>query len=256
MSKTGSENLPRIVTCRDLRKEFVTAGKTTPIVSGVDLDVFEGDYTVLMGGSGSGKSTLLYLLSGLDKANAGTVSFAGEDLHKLSERAQAQLRREGMGFVFQAFNLIPTLSLIENVRLAGLLGNQDSLEATSMEILRDLDLADHASKRPGQLSGGQQQRGAIARALINNPRMLFADEPTGALNSAAGEAVLDLFDRLSTRGQSIFMVTHELRAACRGDRVLFMQDGGIKGDFRFADHPGKTTDRESLLFNWLTEQGW
>ena len=247
-----------IIQCEGVHKSFATAGAEVDVIRGVTLDVAKGDFTVLMGGSGSGKSTLLYLLSGLESYDRGQVLFDGHDIAGLDESRLSLLRREGMGFVFQAFNLVPDLTLLENVLIAGYLGSRSNpeMEQQALSLLAKLGLAKLKNRLPSQVSGGEQQRASIARALINSPTVLFADEPTGALNSAAGKAVLDNFADLSQQGQTLFMVTHELRAACYGDRIIFMIDGQIRGEFRFDTARENFADREKQLFEWLTEQGW
>jgi putative ABC transport system ATP-binding protein len=244
--------------CKNLGKTFTSKGSSVEVIKDLTLDVYQGDFTALMGGSGSGKSTLLYLLSGLETITSGNVWFENHDLSTMSEKGQSILRRKGMGFVFQAFNLVPNLSLLENILVAGYLGSTDknSVEKRAMSILNSMELGDLSERLPSQVSGGQQQRASIARSLINLPDVLFADEPTGALNSSAGEMVLDHFSELATQGQTIFMVTHELRAACRGDRVLYMKDGRLHGEYRFSVLEDSYAKREISLFNWLSAQGW
>jgi putative ABC transport system ATP-binding protein len=244
--------------CKNLNKTFHSQGSSVEVIKSLTLDVYEGEFTALMGGSGSGKSTLLYLLSGLESSTSGSVYFSDNDLSTMAENQQSILRRTGMGFVFQAFNLVPNLSLLENILVAGYLGSEpkDSVEDNAMALLQSMELHELADRLPAQVSGGQQQRASIARSLINSPKVLFADEPTGALNSSAGEMVLDHFSSLSTQGQTIFMVTHELRAACRGDRVLYMKDGNLHGEYRFDPMQTSVQEREASLFKWLSAQGW
>jgi putative ABC transport system ATP-binding protein len=211
-----------------------------------------------MGSSGSGKSTLLYLLSGLESITSGEIHFDGREISGLGEKALALLRREGMGFVFQAFNLIPNLTLYENVLAAGYLGSRSKtdIESRATELLEGMGLGELGGRLPAQVSGGEQQRAATARALVNSPSILFADEPTGALNTAAGDMVLDQFTRLAEQGQTIFLVTHDLRAACRGNRIIFLRDGSIHGEFTFDDATQTLEQREETLFTWLSAQGW
>jgi putative ABC transport system ATP-binding protein len=198
---------------------------------GVSLDVPAGQFTAVMGPSGSGKSTLMHLLAGLDVPNAGSVSIAGQDITRMSDRQLTRLRRRHIGFIFQSFNLLPTLSAEENVVLplaiAGRRPDADTLDA----LLGRVGLLDRRDHKPAQLSGGQQQRVAIARALITGPTVLFADEPTGNLDSAAGADVLSqLRDAVELDGQTTVMVTHDPRAAATADRVVFLADGEIVDD--------------------------
>jgi putative ABC transport system ATP-binding protein len=198
---------------------------------GVTIDVPAGQFTAIMGPSGSGKSTLMHLLAGLDRATAGTVHIGAHDITAMSDKALTLLRRQHIGFVFQAFNLLPTLSAQENVLLpltiAGRKADREALDA----LLERVGLSERRRHRPSELSGGQQQRVAIARALISEPTVLFADEPTGNLDSNAGTQVLDLLrDAVDLDGQTTVMVTHDPLAAARADRVLFLADGLIVAD--------------------------
>jgi len=249
-----------LLACKDLFKTFSTGADDAKVdvIRGVDLEVQAGDFTVLMGSSGSGKSTLLYLMSGLESITSGESWFENQKISEMKEKDLSMLRRKGMGFVFQAFNMIPNLTLLENILVAGYLGdtNKKAVEDRARQLLDSFGLADLAERRPAQVSGGEQQRAATARALINSPRILFADEPTGALNSAAGTKVLDHFTDLAAKGQTIFMVTHDLKGACRGSRVLYMSDGQINGEYKFEDDKMPFNEREELLFAWLTKQGW
>jgi len=236
-------------------------GARTPVeaVRNIDLTIRRGDFTVVMGSSGSGKSTLLYLLSGLEQLTHGTITFEDQRIDGLSQKKLALLRRRGMGFVFQAMHLVPNLTLLENIVVPGSLADQNHqrLERRAMELLDLLEIGRLAHRLPSQLSGGEQQRGALARALINSPTMLFADEPTGALNSSAGQILLDCLSAIHQRGQAVLMVTHDLTAACRGNRVLYMRDGQIVGEKRLDGDDTPTRDaREQALYGWLTQMGW
>jgi putative ABC transport system ATP-binding protein len=198
---------------------------------GVSLDVPAGQFTAIMGPSGSGKSTLMHLLAGLDRPTAGNVYVGTKDITAMNDKALTRLRREHIGFVFQSFNLLPTLSAEENVLLpltiAGRKIPREALDA----LLERVGLGDRRRHRPSELSGGQQQRVAIARALVSEPTVLFADEPTGNLDSNAGAMVLDLLrDAVDLDGQTTVMVTHDPLAAARADRVLFLADGLIVSD--------------------------
>ncbi len=223
----------------------------------VDLDVEPGELLVLMGSSGSGKSTLLYLISGLERSTEGEIHFGDQRVDAMTETELSLLRRTGIGFVFQAINLIPHLSLFENVVLPGYLVESDraKVDARARELFTTLGIAQLANRLPAQVSGGEQQRAAIARAMINSPRALLADEPTGALNSAAGSAVLESFRAINALGQTIVMATHEVKSACIGDRVLFLRDGQVRGEYRM-DTPLQGSEREAALLAWLVGQGW
>ncbi|MEP7334760.1 MAG: ABC transporter ATP-binding protein, partial [Actinomycetota bacterium] len=197
-------------------------------LQGVSLDIPKGDLTAIMGPSGSGKSTLMHILAGLDKPTAGEVAIAGTKITRLGDSDLTKLRREHIGFVFQFFNLLPMLTAEENVLLplsiAGEKRDPEFFEA----LLHDVGLADRRTHRPSELSGGQQQRVAIARALVSRPTVVFADEPTGNLDSKTGSEILELLRHsVEEYGQTTVMVTHEPRAAAIADRVLFLADGKI-----------------------------
>jgi putative ABC transport system ATP-binding protein len=198
---------------------------------GVSLDVPAGQFTAIMGPSGSGKSTLMHLLAGLDRPTAGSVYVGTEDITTMSDKALTKLRREHIGFVFQSFNLLPTLSAEENVLLPLTIAGRKVPRETLDALLERVGLAERHRHRQSELSGGQQQRVAIARALISQPTVLFADEPTGNLDSNAGAQVLGLLrDAVDLDGQTTVMVTHDPLAAARADRVLFLADGRIVSD--------------------------
>jgi putative ABC transport system ATP-binding protein len=198
---------------------------------GVSLDLPAGQFTAVMGPSGSGKSTLMHLLAGLDTPTSGTVKVAGEDITRLKDRDLTRLRRKHIGFVFQSFNLLPTLSAEENVLLPlSISGKRPPAEEVDALMAR-VGLSERRGHRPAELSGGQQQRVAIARALITRPTVLFADEPTGNLDSEAGAGILALLrDAVDIDGQTTLMVTHDPRAAAAADRVLYLTDGRIVAD--------------------------
>lgn len=210
-------------------KSFPSAdGRTvTPVLRGISLTVQPGEMVSIVGPSGSGKSTLLYALSGLEPISSGTVELFGENLTVLSRGRLARLRREKVGFIFQSFNLIPSLTARENVALPARLSRAEANRSDVEQALTDVGLAERFDYRPSSLSGGQQQRVAIARVLASRPGLVFADEPTGALDTAAGGQVLDLLRSVASGDRSVVMVTHDLDAAARADRVLVLRDGVI-----------------------------
>jgi putative ABC transport system ATP-binding protein len=198
---------------------------------GVSLQVPAGQYTAVMGPSGSGKSTLMHLLAGLDRAQDGSVAIGGQEITRMSDKALTKLRRDNVGFVFQAFNLLPTLTAEENILLPSRIAGRKVTSATLDALLERVGLTDRRDHRPSQMSGGQQQRVAIARALVSRPTILFADEPTGNLDSRSGAEILALLrETVDQDGQTILMVTHDPRAAAQADRVLFLADGEIVRD--------------------------
>jgi ABC-type lipoprotein export system ATPase subunit len=233
MSGTGSSALLR---ARGLRKEYGRDAGLVRAVDGVDLDVAPGETLAIMGPSGCGKSTLLNLVGGLDRPSAGEVWLSGQRVDQLSERALARLRRESVGFVFQAFHLMDELTAAENVELPAVLAGQSARAARqrATALLERVGLADRAGFLPTALSGGQRQRVAIARALVSDPLLVLADEPTGNLDSAAAVDVLRLFDELHTAGQTLVIVTHDSRIAATADRMVTMRDGAFVDETRLT----------------------
>ncbi|HEX6023103.1 MAG TPA: ABC transporter ATP-binding protein [Solirubrobacter sp.] len=223
------------VSATALTRTYGEGGSAVHALRGVSIDVPAGQFAAVMGPSGSGKSTLMHLLAGLDTPDAGTVHVAGEDITRMSDRELTRLRRKHIGFVFQSFNLLPTLSAEENVLLPLAIAGRKPEPHVVDALMERMGLADRRDHKPAQLSGGQQQRVAVARALISRPTVLFADEPTGNLDSAAGAEVLRLLrTAVDEDGQTTVMVTHEPRAAATADRVLFLNDGRVVADL---DHP-------------------
>ena len=248
-----------ILATKKLCKTFSSGGQQQHVLKNLDLDIYEGDFTVIMGPSGAGKSTLLYALSGMDKPTLGTVSFSGKDISDLSNDKLAVFRRDNCGFVFQQTHLLDNMSIMDNIMACGLLvsKNRKEVAARARELLKRLDLSETTWRKfPTQVSGGEAQRAGIARALINNPKIVFADEPTGSLNSANGEAVLDALTEVSSLGQSIVMVTHDIRSALRGSRVLYFRDGGVVGECLLGEYQSENAERQAKLKDFLAEMGW
>lgn len=250
----------KILRTEKLCKTFSTGGNQQHVLKNLDLDILEGDFTVIMGSSGSGKSTLLYALSGMDKPTLGEIYFDGKNITRYTEDQLAVFRRTHCGFVFQQTHLLDHMSLMDNVLASGLLVNRNrrALTAKAEQLLTQVGLpASSWGKFPSQLSGGEAQRAGMVRACINNPLVLFADEPTGALNSAPGDSVLDVMTRMNRDGQSIVMVTHDLKTALRGSRILYLRDGTIYGDLTLgAFQDGQDEGRRERLNEFLAEMGW
>lgn len=218
-----------LVRATDIRKSF-RGGRGQPsvlVLGGVSLDVYAGEMVSIVGPSGSGKSTLLYCLSGLEPFESGSVSLGGHELRSLRRGALAVLRRERIGFVFQSFNLIPSLNARENVALPARLSRRGASRSGIDRALVAVGLSDRAHHKPGRLSGGQQQRVAIARVLATRPDIVFADEPTGSLDTVSGAGVLGLLREAANGGQAVIVVTHDVEAAVLADRVLVLRDGLI-----------------------------
>ena len=249
-----------ILTAKGLCRSFAHNGGQIHVLNGIDLTVYEGDFTVIMGASGSGKSTLLYALSGMDRATAGEVLYKGSDLVKMSEKQLTALRCGDFGFIFQQMHLVSNLSLRENITVPGYLNRSRTAKETddrADSLLQQMGLTQIASHLPSQCSGGEQQRCAAARAVIHEPRLLFADEPTGALNKKNSTEVLDLLTELNRSGQSILMVTHDPRAARRANRIIYLSDGKIVSELPLPPYDaGQEKQREEQVTAWLTSLEW
>lgn len=249
-----------ILSAKGLCKSFAHNGGQIHILSQVDFDLYEGDFTVVMGASGSGKSTLLYALSGMDRATAGEVIYQGENLVTMKERELARLRYTDFGFIFQQMHLVSNLSLFENVAVSGYLNKKKSaakINERVEELLEQMSISHIKTHLPSQVSGGEQQRCAIARAVIHSPKLLFADEPTGALNRRNTTDVLNLLTGLNQSGQSILMVTHDMRAALRATRICYIADGKIIGELPLPPYrPDEEKSRETQVSAWLNSMEW
>jgi putative ABC transport system ATP-binding protein len=225
-----------VVQARDVQRQYGEGATAVHALRGVSIDVARGNLVAVMGPSGSGKSTLMHILAGLDKPTGGTVTIAGTEITGLDDGDMTRLRRDHIGFVFQFFNLLPMLSAEENVLLPLSIAGEKPDRQWLDELMGKTGLTDRRSHRPSELSGGQQQRVAIARALVTKPTILFADEPTGNLDSKTGGEVLDLLrDSARDYNQTIVMVTHEARAAAIADRIMFLADGLIVKELTDAD---------------------
>jgi len=212
---------------RNLERSFRIGGSQIPVLRGIDLDIVAGESVFLCGASGAGKTTLLYTLAGLETPESGTVEFEGQSLYSLSGNALARLRNQYMGFVFQSYFLLPELTALENALVPAMIRGT-SAQARAMELLERVGLRDRMQHLPAELSGGEQQRVAIARSLINDPSLLFADEPTGNLDSKNGEVIMALLlDLARDGGRTLVVVTHDEHLAQRGDRTVRIVDGRL-----------------------------
>ena len=248
-----------VISAKHLKKSFGEKENVQTIYSDLNIDIYKGDFTVIMGSSGAGKSTLMYSLSGMDKPDGGQIDFDGTDITKLNSDKLAVFRRSQCGFVFQQIYLIDRMSLMENVVTAGVLTSKDKedIRNRAKQLFSFVNIPEITWKKtPSQISGGEAQRAGIVRAVINNPNVLFADEPTGSLNSANGTAVLDVFRSLHEKGQSIVMVTHDKKSALRGNRILYIKDGKIYGECNLGKFDPDNTERIEKFETFISEMGW
>ncbi len=246
-----------ILQAKNLQKEYwLGKDNRNLVIPDLDMQIHKGDFVAIMGNSGSGKSTLLYLLGGLEEATGGSVSINGQTF-PTGQKANALLRRSSMGIIFQQNNLIPSLTLLENILVSAFLVQKNRRQAwqKAMSLMQELGIENLHERYPAQVSGGEQQRCSIARALINDPDILLADEPTGSLNSSSTENVLKIFASLHSKGQTIVMVTHEVEAASYGERVVYLNDGRVVDEFVMARNE-MTREKEKALLNWLMKKGW
>ena len=251
--------MKEILTAKDLCKTFSNESVQQQVLKNLNLSIIEGDFTVIMGNSGSGKSTLLYALSGMDRPTLGSISFHGEEISGYNNDQLALFRRKHCGFVFQQNYLNDTMSVLDNVLVCGLLvqKNRKELVKRAKSLLSQVGLSEASfGKFPTQLSGGEQQRVAVVRGVINEPEILFADEPTGALNSQNTEHVLNILTKLNQKGQSIVMVTHDMKSARRANRVLYLKDGMITGELQLGSYVSGDAKRHEQLRSFLQEMGW
>lgn len=235
-----------------------TIGKQK-ILDHINIELYENDFTVIMGASGAGKSSLLYALSGMDKITEGSIAYRGQDIRRLNEKQMAHLRAAEFGFIFQGMHLVSNLTLYENVFVAGCLSSKKEKELKNrvLELLSQMNVGSAMNRLPCHVSGGEAQRAAIARAVINQPGIVFAYEPTGALNKQNTTEVMALIARLNSAGQSIVMVTHDTRTALYGNRLLYMEDGKLTGELKLPKfEEASEKERESQITAWLSSMDW
>lgn len=248
-----------ILQTKDLCKSYSNGKQMQHVLKNLNIEIRQGDFTVIMGSSGSGKSTLLYALSGMDKPSLGKINFKDEEISKYNNDQLAIFRRKHCGFVFQQVHLNDTMSVMDNILVCGLLLKRNRAEVLeeAKGLLASVGLGEECyNKYPAQLSGGEAQRIAIVRALINKPEILFADEPTGALNSANSNLVLDILTKLNEEGQSIVMVTHDIKSARRANRVLYLRDGVIENELELGRYHTNDQQRHAKIREFLDQMGW
>lgn len=242
-----------------LCKSFRSGTQEQEVLKDLSIEIYESDFTVIMGSSGAGKSTMLYALSGMDTPTSGSIRFFDTEISSLNNDKLAVFRRKNCGFVFQQMFLLDNMSILDNILVSGLLIDKDKkpIITYAKELLTKVGLTETIWRKfPNQLSGGENQRAAIVRALINKPRVVFADEPTGSLNSAAGKSVLNVLTDVNNSGQSIIMVTHDMNSARRGNRILYIKDGVIGGECDLGKYVSGDKKRHEKLQGFLTEMGW
>lgn len=248
-----------VMEIKDLCKTYVVDKRQINVLKNVNLKVDEGEMVAIMGPSGSGKSTLLYSISGMDQPTSGLVRFGGKDISKMRGNELAEMRLEKMGFIFQQMYMMKNLTILDNILLPAFEskngGTRDEKIKKGEELMRKLGIIDVADNDINEVSGGQLQRACICRGMINSPAILFADEPTGALNRTSSNEVMDELVKLNNEGTTIIMVTHDAKVASKCTRVLFIVDGNIKGEFKNDLNADEKT-RERSLNNWLMDLGW
>jgi len=253
--------MANILEVKDLCKTYVIDKRQNNVLKNVNFSVEEGDMVAIMGPSGSGKSTLLYAVSGMDIPTSGVVNFDGKDIMKLKADELADMRLDKMGFIFQQMYMMKNLTILDNIVLPATESKKDNSSKADKikraeELMRKLSIIGVADNDINEVSGGQLQRACICRSMINNPKILFADEPTGALNRTASMEVLEEMVKLNEEGTTIMMVTHDAKVAARCKRVLYIIDGNIKGEYIAPTEEMSQADKERKLNNWLMDLGW
>ena len=256
MSKT-------VIELQNIRRNFQVGDETVHALRGVSFSINEGEFVTIMGTSGSGKSKLLYSVSGMDAATEGEIKFLGKDITKMNKNELADLRLDEMGFIFQQMYMLRNLTILDNIILPAVQSKKTNDSKAKkvqngIDIMRKLGIIEIADNDINEVSGGQLQRACICRSLINNPRVIFADEPTGALNRTSSNEVMEELLKINQSGTTIMLVTHDIKVAAKCSRVLYIVDGNIKGEYNLGRIEGSenTRERERELNNWLLEFGW
>ena len=250
-----------ILEVKDLCKTYIVNKRQNNVLKNVNFTIGEGEMVAVMGPSGSGKSTLLYAVSGMDSLTAGEVNFCGKNIAEMGERELADLRLDEMGFIFQQMYMLKNLTILDNIILPATQSKKQreprrETARRGQDFMRKLGIIDIADNDINEVSGGQLQRACICRSMINNPKMIFADEPTGALNRTSSDEVMEELVKLNSEGTTIMLVTHDVKVAAKCTRVMYIVDGNIKGEYDLSDCSTQIRERERALNNWLLELGW
>ena len=249
-----------VIETKDLCKTYIIDKQSNNVLQNVDLKVEDGEFVSIMGPSGSGKSTLLYTISGMDNVTAGSVKFDGEEITSMTEKDLMKIRLIKMGFIFQQMYMMKKLCILDNIVLPGYQagGNRKDINERALKLMRRLGIVETAEHEITEVSGGELQRACLCRALINSPKIIFADEPTGALNSSAASGVMRELVNANREGTGILMVTHSVKVAAQSERVIYLIDGGIRGEISLGkiNDESEISSREKVLNSWLAEQGW
>ena len=250
-----------ILEVKDLCKTYIVNKRQNNVLKNVNFTIGEGEMVAVMGPSGSGKSTLLYAVSGMDSLTAGEVNFCGRNIAGMGERELADLRLDEMGFIFQQMYMLKNLTILDNIILPATQSKKQreprrETARRGQDFMRRLGIIDIADNDINEVSGGQLQRACICRSMINDPKMIFADEPTGALNRASSDEVMEELVKLNSEGTTIMLVTHDVKVAAKCTRVMYIVDGNIKGEYDLSDCSTQMRERERALNNWLLELGW
>lgn len=252
-----------IIEVKDLCKTYIVNKRQNNVLKNVNFSIAEGELIAVMGPSGSGKSTLLYTVSGMDAITTGESYFCGKNIVKMDEKTLAELRLDEMGFIFQQMYMLKNLTVLDNIILPACQSkkNTETRKETmqrGQDLMRKLGIIDVADNDINEVSGGQLQRACICRSMINNPKMIFADEPTGALNRTSSDEVMEELAKLNNDGTTIMLVTHDVKVAAKCTRVLYIVDGNIKGEYNLDkyENASQMRERERALNNWLMEMGW
>ena len=250
-----------ILEVKDLCKTYIVNKRQNNVLKNVNFTIGEGEMVAVMGPSGSGKSTLLYAVSGMDSLTAGEVNFCRRNIAGMGERELADLRLDEMGFIFQQMYMLKNLTILDNIILPATQSKKQreprrETARRGQDFMRRLGIIDIADNDINEVSGGQLQRACICRSMMNNPKMIFADEPTGALNRASSDEVMEELVKLNSEGTTIMLVTHDVKVAAKCTRVMYIVDGNIKGEYDLSDCSTQIRERERALNNWLLELGW